>query len=80
MWIELPWTENLANTYARHMESLDSSFDLIRNHQLCIPWSSQLEIEPTTTECRAETLPLSNQSRSRTRDAKLTSHGNCVAN
>ena len=30
MWIELPWPENPANTHARHTESLDSCFDLIK--------------------------------------------------
>ena len=28
MWIELPWPENPANTYAQHMETLDSCFHL----------------------------------------------------
>ena len=58
MWIELPWPENLANTYTWHMETLDSSFDLIRSHQQCIPWFSLLEIKPAITDCRAETLQL----------------------
>ena len=50
MWIKLPWLENLVNTYARHTETLDSSFDLIRSHQQCMPWSPPLQIEPATTE------------------------------
>ena len=33
LWIELPWPENLANTYTRHTETLDSCFNLIRFHQ-----------------------------------------------
>ena len=38
-------------------------------------------IEPTTTECSAETLPLSFYwSLSYTNDAKLTGYGKCVAN
>ena len=56
LWIELPWPEDPATTYARHAETLDSYFDLIRSHQQCIPWSPPLEIEPATTDCRAETL------------------------
>ena len=51
-WIELPWPENSANTYARLTETLDSCFDLIRSRQQCIPWSPPLEIEPVTTDCR----------------------------
>ena len=58
----------------RHTEPLDSCFDFIRSHQLCIPWSSPLEIESTTTECRVETLPLNYWSTSLTSYAKLTSH------
>ena len=58
-WMELPWLENPANTYARHSETLDSCFDLIRTHQQCIPLSPPLEIEPATTDCRAESLQLS---------------------
>ena len=61
MWIELPWPENLANTYAQHTEALNSCFDLIRSHQQCIPWSLPLEIEPATTDCSAESLQLSHQ-------------------
>ena len=56
LWIELPWPENPANTYARHTETLDSCFDLIRSHQECIPWSPPLEVKPATTDCRAEKL------------------------
>ena len=52
--IELPWPENPANTYARHTETLDSSFDLIRSHQQCIPWPPPLVIEPATTDCSAD--------------------------
>ena len=81
MWIELPWPENLANTYTQHTETLDDScFDLIRSHQQCISWSPLLKIKPATIECRAETLPLNHQSTFHTSDAKLTSHGNCAAN
>ena len=32
LWIELPRPENPANTCARHTETLDSGFDLIRSH------------------------------------------------
>ena len=77
-WIELPWPENPANTYARHTETLDSCFDLIRSHQQCILWSPPLEIKPATTDFRAETLQLSYQYLSHTSDAKLTRHGNCA--
>ena len=76
-WIELPWPENLANTYTQHTETLNSCFDLIRSHQQCIPWSPPLEIEPATTDCKAETLQLSHWSISHISDAKLTSHWRC---
>ena len=56
LWIELPWPENPANTYTLHTETLDSCFDLIRSHQQRILWSLPLEIEPATTDCRAETV------------------------
>ena len=72
LWIELPWPENPVNTCVQHTNTLDSCFDLVRSHQLCIPWSPPLEIEPATTECRTETLPLSYQSTSHTSNAKLT--------
>ena len=39
-----------------------------------------LEIEPATTNCRSETLQLSQQSIAHTRAAKLTCHGKCVTN
>ena len=58
------------NTCAQHTETLESCFDLIRSYQQCIPWSPTLEIEPTTRECRAETLPLSRQFTLHTCDAK----------
>ena len=44
------------------METQDSCFDLIRYHQQCIPRCPSLEIEPVTTNGRAETLQLSQQS------------------
>ena len=78
--IDLPWPENPANTCDWHTEILDSCFDLIRSHQWCLPWSSPLEIEPATTDCRAETLPLRYWSTSHTSDAKLISDDNCAAN
>ena len=77
LWIELPWPENLANTYAQHRETLDCYFDLIRSHQQCIPWSPPLEIELATINYRAETLQLSQLIISPTRDAKwrqITNH------
>ena len=80
LWIELLWPENPVNTCARHTETLDSSFDLIRPHQQCIPRSPPLEIKPAPTECRTETLPLSPRSTSHTNTAKSTRHGYCAAN
>ena len=62
LWIELLWAENPVNTYVRHTETLDSCFDFIRSHQLCIPWSPPLEIKPAIKDCRAKTLQLSKQS------------------
>ena len=59
LWIELPWPKNPANLHARHMVTLDSCFDLIRSHQQCILWFPPLEIEQATTDCRDETLQLS---------------------
>ena len=79
LWIELLWSENPANIYAQHTETL-FCFDLIRSHQQCIPWFPPQEIKPVTTDWRAETQQLSHQSISHTCDAKLTSHGNCTAN
>ena len=80
IWIELPRLKNAVNTCAWLTETLDCCFDFIRSHQQYIPWSPPLEIEPATTECRAETLPLSHQSESHTSDAKSTNHGNRTAN
>ena len=51
MWIELTWSENPANAYARHTETLKNSFDLIRSHQQCIPWSPPLEIDQAIRDC-----------------------------
>ena len=42
--------------------TLYSCFDLIWSHQQCILWSPPLEIEPATTECKAETLSLGHRS------------------
>ena len=42
----------------RGVNTRNECFDLIRSHQLYIPISPLLEIEPATTECRAEPLPL----------------------
>ena len=52
LWNELPWPENPANTCARHTETLDSCFDLIRSHQQCIPWPPPplQKIESATTK------------------------------
>ena len=50
---------------------LVSCFDLIRSHQQCILWSPPLEIEPATTDCRAETLQLSKQSILHTQNVDL---------
>ena len=75
-WITM--TRKSGKHFHATYRTLDSCFDLIRFHQQCIPWSPLLEIEPATTESRAETLPLGHQSTSHTSDAKLTSHGKCV--
>ena len=80
LWIEITWPENPANTYAWHKETLDSCFELIRSHQQRIPWSPSTDIEPGTTDCRAETLQQRNECISHISDTKLISHGNCVAN
>ena len=80
LWIELPWPESPANTYARHKVTLDNCFDLIRSHQQWIPWSLPLEIELTTTDCTTETLQLSHQFISHPKGTKSTIHGNCTAN
>ena len=68
MYIELPWPEHPANTYAWQTETLDTCFHCIRSHQQYILWSPPLEIEPATTDCRAETLQLSQQFISHTSD------------
>ena len=36
--MELPWPENLANTYARHTEPLNSCFDLIGEDHFIHYW------------------------------------------
>ena len=64
--------------WAWHTEKLDSSFNFIRSHHQCKLCSSPLEIEPGTAECRAETLPQSNWSRSHASASKITSHGKRV--
>ena len=46
---------------APHTVPLDSCFNL-RSYKQCMPWYNWLEIEPVTTECRAETLLLSHWS------------------
>ena len=79
-WIILPWPDNSANSYAWHMKTLNSCFNLIRSHQQCIPWSPSLEIEPVITDCRAETLQLNQLSISHTSYAKLTSKNRCATN
>ena len=63
-WITM--TGKSSKHCAWHTEPLHCCFDLIRSHQLCIPWSPPLEIEPVTTECRAETLTLRYRSTSHT--------------
>ena len=80
LFIELPWPENTVITYAWHTETLDSCFGRIRSYQQCIPSSPPLEIEPANTDCRAETLQMSQQPISHTSNVKLTSHGKCAAN
>ena len=54
---------------------LDSCFDHIRSHQQCILWSPPLEIEPATTESRAEKLLLGHPSTSHTSEAIGASGG-----
>ena len=54
---------------------LYSCFDQIWSHQQCIPWSPLQEIEPPTTVCKAESLPLGHRSMPHISDAKSTSHG-----
>ena len=61
---------NLITISGEHIETLDSCFDLIRSHQQCISWSPPLEIEPTTAEYKAETLPLGHQPTPHANDAK----------
>ena len=67
-WI--PMTRKSGKPYTQHTETLDSFFTLIKSHQQCITWSPPLEIELVTTDCRAETLQLSQQFISHTSDAK----------
>ena len=85
IWIEELYYTNWITMTSKsgkyfHMKygTLDSCFDLIRSHQQHMLWSLPLEIEPATTESRAETLPLDHRSTSHTSDAKLTSHGKCM--
>ena len=76
-WINM--TRKFNKYCAWHTKTLDSCFDLIRSHQLCITYSPTLEIEPTTTECRIETLLLNYWSTSYTSVAKLLFHGKFAA-
>ena len=57
----------MTRKYAWHTETLHSG---VYTHQQCIPWSSPLEIESATTDCKAGTLPLSHQPTSHTSDAQ----------
>ena len=75
MWIELPWPENPANTYARHTETLDSCSGLIRSsvleieHGILCWWdlirSKQLS---SVSVCRAEVF------------ARFSGHSNSIHN
>ena len=69
--------QTLACDIRKHWTAVST---LLGHHQQCISWSLPLEIEPVTTECRAETLPQSQQFTLQTSDTKLTSHGNSVVN
>ena len=73
-------TRKSSKLYMRHTEKLDNYFDLITSHQQYIPSFPPLEIEPTTTRCRDEALPLNYWSTSNAKAAKLTSRGKCVVN
>ena len=69
----------LTRKYGKHsVRHTKHYFDLIRAHQQWVPWSPLLDIEPATTESRAETLPLSHCSTSHTSNAKLISHAKCM--
>ena len=76
-WINM--TRKSGKHCARHTKPLDSCFNFIKFHQQSISWSSPLEIERATTECRAGALPLSYLSTSHTSDPKLTSPDKCMS-
>ena len=75
-WITMTRISGKHSTW--HMEPLDNSFDRIRSHQQCIPWSPWLGIELSTTECRVIIIPLRYWSISLTSSAKLIYHGKCT--
>ena len=60
--------------------SVDINFNVIRSYQQRISLYFPMDIEPLTSECRAENLPLSYWSTSDASDPKLTSHDNCTPN
>ena len=65
LWIEefnlINWiimTRRFGKHCVLHTEQLNICLDFIKSHQRSISWYPPLEIQPATTECRAETLPL----------------------
>ena len=68
IWIIM--TRKSSKHCVRNREPLSCCFDLIRSHQQCIPWSYQLEIEATNTECRVENHTL----------VRFCDHGNSIYN
>ena len=58
--------------------TLNSCFERIRSHQQSVPLSPPQDIEPGTTDCRAETLPPSQRISPQPSDAKFTSHRKCA--
>ena len=64
----------MTRKFGKHLHvTCGTTGQLIKYHHQSITWSSPLEIEPATTECRAESLPLSAQV-----FAELSSHGNLI--
>ena len=76
--IELPWRKNLAST-AQYIQNYLIAVWTLLGLISSVYYFPPLEIEPATTECRAKTLPPSCRSTLHTSDAKLTSHGKCMA-
>ena len=79
LWIELPWPIRWTPScdIRKHWTAVSTLLGHISSVYHDLP---PLEIKPSTTECRAKTLPLTQDPTSHTSDPKSTSYGKCVTN